>query len=803
MFEILSTALRHKLWHDLWGAKQRTLQAMLTIAIGAFVVGAIFGAWGGIDVDTHRNFAPTRPPSINVRVAPPADEALIRALRNDPQFAQVEGLMVAAIEWRSGHDAPWQSATLHARADYEDQRLALLELQQGEWPAGSRVAVERGFPIAIGDRVEVKIDGAVSSAGVGGVLFNLSQPSASLGGNPTFYVSRARFAALTGQDRFGQILADVPDYSPERAATATEQLQSTLRRHGFDVQPGSIDNTKVADPERAFFRDPVEGVGLILQSVGLVAVVLGLLLVYNTVTAIVVQQTAQIGELKAIGATSRQILLVYFALVFCYGLAALCIAVPLGMLAANALRQTIIGQLGIAASDWIVLPGPIVYQVLICLVAPLLVAAVPVLQGARVTVREAMSAYGLSGGSRLDEVLAQIGWLPRVVSLAFSNAFRNGGRVATTQLALAGAGLTFMAVISARASMVFTIGGVLLDAYPYQVQLDFTGPVSLARAEQVAELPGVAGVEGWRIERATIRPAGEPERATDQAVRLAGVPLPANIYTPKILRGRMLAPGDTHAIVLHERLADDLGAQMGDWVTLSIADPSGARRNRSERQWQVVGVLLDITLAGGAIVPREALFDELGRREVNRVQIRSADGSEAGTLAVAAQARSFYHGRDIGVVPSQLDTVAQRSANQQMGLAVVLGLLVLVALIIALVGAISLNGTLSIAVLERRREIGVLRAIGTTPGGVRTQFITEGLVMGVLSWLIALVLSYPAGLAAAQAIGASLRISVIYRYDAMGVWLWLALAALIAIVASVSPAQQAIRLSVQESLAYE
>jgi hypothetical protein len=86
MFEILSTALRHKLWHDLWGAKRRTLQAILTIAIGAFVVGAIFGAWGGIDVDTHRNFAPTRPPSINVRVAPPADEALIRALtRSSPR----------------------------------------------------------------------------------------------------------------------------------------------------------------------------------------------------------------------------------------------------------------------------------------------------------------------------------------------------------------------------------------------------------------------------------------------------------------------------------------------------------------------------------------------------------------------------------------------------------------------------------------------------------------------------------------------------------------------------------------------
>lgn len=133
----------------------------------------------------------------------------------------------------------------------------------------------------------------------------------------------------------------------------------------------------------------------------------------------------------------------------------------------------------------------------------------------------------------------------------------------------------------------------------------------------------------------------------------------------------------------------------------------------------------------------------------------------------------------------------------------VIGLLLLVALIVAAVGAISLNGTLSISVLERRREIGVLRAIGATPGTIRSQFVIEGLVMGLLSWLIALLLSYPVGFATAQGIAATLRISVVFEYAWLGVWVWLVLATVIAIIASLSPAQQAIRTSVQESLAYE
>jgi putative ABC transport system permease protein len=81
--------------------------------------------------------------------------------------------------------------------------------------------------------------------------------------------------------------------------------------------------------------------------------------------------------------------------------------------------------------------------------------------------------------------------------------------------------------------------------------------------------------------------------------------------------------------------------------------------------------------------------------------------------------------------------------------------------------------------------------------------VIEGLVMGLVSWLIGLLLSYPVGLATAQLVGAALRISVIFQFSWQGVWLWLVMAALISIIASLAPAQQAIRMRVQESLAYE
>lgn len=62
-------------------------------------------------------------------------------------------------------------------------------------------------------------------------------------------------------------------------------------------------------------------------------------------------------------------------------------------------------------------------------------------------------------------------------------------------------------------------------------------------------------------------------------------------------------------------------------------------------------------------------------------------------------------------------------------------------------------GTLSINVIERRREIGVLRTIGTTATGIVEVFCGEGILLGVLSWLFALPLSYPTARVFSDAVG--------------------------------------------------
>jgi putative ABC transport system permease protein len=290
----------------------------------------------------------------------------------------------------------------------------------------------------------------------------------------------------------------------------------------------------------------------------------------------------------------------------------------------------------------------------------------------------------------------------------------------------------------------------------------------------------------------------------DHYPQLIGVPLPLTSYQPKIVAGRWLRPDDTYAVVLHEQLAKRVGVQVGDWVVISIPDSAATVRWRSERRWQVVGLLFDPANLSMAMTPRRTLAREIGGAgSGNQLQIGTASSQPEQIAALAQHLRGFYDGQGIAIAPSTTDTLAQRSAKFITDITTVSTLLIVMAAIVAAVGGIALSGVLAISVLERRREIGVLRAIGATPRTILTQFIAEGLILGWLSWLIAFGLSYPAGAALTALLSNKLQRAIVYQYSFIGVLLWLALATLIGVAASWSPARGAIQMSVQESLAYE
>ena len=130
-------------------------------------------------------------------------------------------------------------------------------------------------------------------------------------------------------------------------------------------------------------------------------------------------------------------------------------------------------------------------------------------------------------------------------------------------------------------------------------------------------------------------------------------------------------------------------------------------------------------------------------------------------------------------------------------------LLGVMAVVIGAVGSIALSGALSLSVMERRREIGVMRAIGASSWTIFRLFIGEGLLLGWLSWLVAFPLSIPIGRIMSQAIGSARETEFFYTFSPAGPVLWLVIITILSIVASWLPARGATKISVRESLAYQ
>ena len=113
-------------------------------------------------------------------------------------------------------------------------------------------------------------------------------------------------------------------------------------------------------------------------------------------------------------------------------------------------------------------------------------------------------------------------------------------------------------------------------------------------------------------------------------------------------------------------------------------------------------------------------------------------------------------------------------------------------------------GTMSINVLERRREIGVLRAIGAPNRGVAQVFIVEGIAIGALSWLLGSLLALPLSRLLSDAVGIPLMgAPLTFSFSMAGVWLWFVVVVLLSALASFVPARNASRLTVRQVLAYE
>ena len=133
----------------------------------------------------------------------------------------------------------------------------------------------------------------------------------------------------------------------------------------------------------------------------------------------------------------------------------------------------------------------------------------------------------------------------------------------------------------------------------------------------------------------------------------------------------------------------------------------------------------------------------------------------------------------------------------------VTSMLLMLALIVAIVGGLGLMGSLSISVVERTREIGVMRAIGARSNTILNMFLLEGLAQGIVSWILSVPIAFVIAQPISRQLGqVMLKMDLDFYYNWMAALTWLGAVVVLAILASLWPARTATKISVRQSLSY-
>jgi putative ABC transport system permease protein len=483
-----------------------------------------------------------------------------------------------------------------------------------------------------------------------------------------------------------------------------------------------------------------------------------------------------------------------------YGLLALVIALPLSLQVAFIIIDFLTVQLNTTFYGFRPVPQVILLETAIAVLMPQIAALVPLWQGTHISVQEALSGIRQDRPRKrgwLDRLIGKLRniSLPMVVSLR--NTFRRKGRLALTLVTLTLGGAVFIATFNVRVSLIDYIDRII-QYFLADVNVTLEQPYRIDEIDRlIKDIPGVKMVEGWAIARTELV---LPDGSVGESASLLAPPAGSTMVKPIIVEGRWIVPGDQNAITLNELFRER-------YPSLHVGDTIRLKVNGEDKDWVVVGFYQMAGKVSGfsAYTSYEylsALIHQTGRAASYRV-VSSQPGLnrlQQEALGRAIEARLAQSG--IRVV--DLTTGQSMSQTASNGFNVLTAFLLFMALLTAIVGSIGLTGTMSLNVMERTREIGVLRAIGASNRTLMRMVLAEGMLIGMLSWILASLAAFPISILMANGLSRSLfGGSSNFGFTPIGFIIWMAAVVVLSVLASVMPARNATRLTIREVLAYE
>jgi putative ABC transport system permease protein len=729
----MASALFKKSITDLTRRKARALFAVLTLAIAVASVG-IFAAPSLMNQAMQKEVQTNQLPDLTLSTKP--------LVLTSSELAALDRLpnVTAAGAHSYFQTRVWVGerrlkALVVGVPDYANQQVNVVSVASGKAPTSGSVltdvqnAKQGRYTGTTGDRIRIVGVGertlTVPLNGVGRNLIGGQQ--AGDGDLVVLYSTPGLITRLGADPGFSTLEFRLDDTSSAAAARTVDEVKTYLTAN--TAFKGFSDLPALREPGTYPGKDLFEQLASLMNVFTVLALVSALVLIANTMATLIGEQRREIGMMKAIGGTKKQIRRIYLRTALLLGGVGSIIGVGLGVLIANAIVRYF-GESFFAISPGFGVVVPVlVASVILGLAAPPLASLPAIRRGARVPVREGLEEVPALEGSQaaIDRALRRLDFLPRTTQIGIRSITRRARRSLTTVVQIGLAVGTLLAVLALVNSVTTTTKTVWNGAH-FDVLLNTAvGKQFDAKAVRVIETTqGVAETQPMLTN--AIKFKGEDATVTGFTAQ--------PLFEQEMIEGRWYSSAEAdsgaHVAVIAKNLARTNGTGVGDTVTLQTA--------AGPATFRIIGITSSQWNNGvNFYVPLQTLKTILETDTVNGyfVAMASADHGAIDRTTTQLEDRLTANGYAVGTMVKYSSQEQNVQSNRRISSAIaILGLLVVAISMVGLINAITMS------VLERTREIGVLRCIGARARDIRRIFTAEGIAVSLAGWLLGIPIGY-------------------------------------------------------------
>ena len=584
-----------KIIRDITARKVRTALVALSVFVGVLgvVVVSVMGQLVSrqLEKDIHTNELAMLRVFVDLPTTTPVDNAaVLRQLRDYPGVTAVEGQAVYEFQWKRPGELDFRTGELYAYSEPFGQiTLEPVRLLSGAYPVDGQneIAIEQRmatrYHLAVGDTITVHVNGTSErEMHISGIIFQPYLYIGSSDGSNSAYATYTDAQAIVGFTGFSSLFARFKDWQTSR------QESHAFRRVLNNQTPYEIVFYLLNDPDHNLFVVGVRQSARVLTILAVVAMLVSSFVVTDVIGSVIAEQRKQIGAIKALGATRWDILAIYLGMALMYGLLGTIPAIALGVL----LGQRTAESIAPAANAYLQDTSPPLTALLLGgalgLVVPVLAAFVPIYNGARVTILEAMTDQGISAtyGRGLLPSLVRVLELPPLLFQSVNNILQHKARLALSFTTLTLSVAAFMGILAVYDTLHGVVGSIE-STFNYQISFDPSNieVMDLLRSvlteEQIREIkPGVAIQLQTQLD-GTAPDATSSSTASQKESRLVDLYVTA-LNTRTDLLNVVLQEGtgwqdnpDRPGIVITPRMAETFDKTVGDMLHLIAPENSG------------------------------------------------------------------------------------------------------------------------------------------------------------------------------------------------------------------------------------